>query len=107
MKSGYEAGANIRGTGQKALLVQELDDHVKDKRPYEKALVELERQVVEAFKSFGTVVQAIQQQTIAEITRAVEDLTTKKPATSQKLAAIRAKYPGVQVEDFAIQLKSL
>ncbi|KAK6433474.1 hypothetical protein LTR95_010344, partial [Oleoguttula sp. CCFEE 5521] len=50
MKSGYEAGANIRSTGQKALFVQELYDHFKDKRPYDKALVELERQVVGAFK---------------------------------------------------------
>ncbi|KAK6392423.1 hypothetical protein LTR95_019623, partial [Oleoguttula sp. CCFEE 5521] len=127
IKSGYEAGANIRGTGQKTLLLLELNDHFKDKRPYEKALVELERQVVEAFKRFGNVVQAIQQQTIAEITEAVEDLTTRKAVTSkevqalksirlvsareraklagaaQKLADIRAKYPEVQVEDLTFQ----
>ncbi|OQN99964.1 hypothetical protein B0A48_14169 [Cryoendolithus antarcticus] len=107
MKSGYEAGANIRGTGQKALLVHELDGHFKDKRPYEKALAELKRHVVEDSKSF----------------KAVEDLTTKKSATftkvqprmpirlvlsteraklagaAQKLADIRAKYPEVQGED--------
>nr|OQO19233.1 hypothetical protein B0A51_11124 [Rachicladosporium sp. CCFEE 5018] len=126
MKSDYEDGANIRGTGQKTQLLLELNDHFKDKRLHEKPLLELEREIVEAFKRFGTVMRAIQQQTIAEITGAVEDLTTKKPAISkearalksirlilareraklagaaQKLTDIRAKYPGVQVDGLDI-----